>query len=434
MRQRSGIALAAGILAVSSVAYADVQYTVEAGAGHSDNMTRVPDGEVDETIATAGLDLTWNEVRPRLTAEANVNARYFDYLDDTYDSEVVGTADAMLLFGLVPERFTWLVQDSFGQERSDPFAPVTPDTREDVNFFTTGPNVTFRLGSSGVLRLLGRYSASQFERSPLDGDRVGGGFALVRQPSTRSEISLNAFSEQVRFEEEFNNEYDRNSVYLGYSAQGARTDITVEAGYTMLEMENGDEQDSPLLDVEVSRELSPGSTLALAFGTELTDSSDALRSAVDGAPVEGSAGAVASADPYKNRFASLGWNFARRRTTLNLRGRWDEDSYETQTTLDRTSLIWSASIDRQIAPALSVGLAGSLSDEEFDNSGLSADELRYGVTLNWQVARTLALRLVAERFDRDSSDAAGEYVENRIFLTLLFRPAGSRSSAPAATP
>jgi uncharacterized protein (PEP-CTERM system associated) len=119
---------------------------------------------------------------------------------------------------------------------------------------------------------------------------------------------------------------------------------------------------------------------------------------------------------------SAGWTFHRNRTGIDIGVAWDEDEYETQSQFDRTSLVWNASFERNLSPRVTAGVLASLTDEEFDTTGQTADELRYGATLNWQFARTFGLRLLAERYDRDSSDPAGEFVENRVFLTLFYQP------------
>jgi hypothetical protein len=428
MTRRSTIALAASALTIySGAALADLQYEVEAGVGHSDNITRVADGEIDQTIALLGLDLTWDTKGPRLTADVHVDADYLHYLDDIYDSEVVGTGDAELNFAIVPERLNWNFQDSYGQEITDPFAPVTPETREGVNYFTTGPDFVTRLGQSGVLRLYGSWSSSEYERSPLDSTRVVGGLAIGKKSAGGHDLAFNAVTERIEFDDEINSDFDRDSLYLSYALEASRTDISVEAGYTWLEMENGDKSDDPRFTVSVDRELTNASTLSLTLGTQLTDSSDVLRSAVDSPPVGGSSQVTATSDPYVNDFVTLGWSFVRRRTTINLSVDWEQDTYETQTVLDRTMTMWNASIDRQITPQLSAGLSASLIEEDFDNTTLTTDTTQFGATLNWQLTRAVGLRLVADRYERDSSDGE-ELQENRVFLSVYFRPVRARAS------
>ncbi len=417
------LAVSAALSFSGAAAFADIDYSVEAGVGHSDNLTRVATDEVDETIATAGLDLTWEETRRRLDADVTINLDYFDYLDDTYESEVVGTADANLNFGLIPQRLTWVVRDSFGQALGDPFAPVTPDNRENVNYFTTGPNLSLNVGQTGRLRLFALYSNTDYERSLLDGERKSAGLVFARSPSEASEIALNVLTERIEFDDVPASQYDRHSAFLSLERTGGRIDLSTELGYTVVKPTTGAEFDGPLVRITATREVSTASTLSMTLGTQLTDSSDALRGSIAG--TGGGAIQTAAADPFENKFASLSWNFARRRTVIALGASLVQDRYETQTLFDRTSLNWDASIERKISPRLSAGLQASLINDEFDTTNMSADELRLGATLTWQMARTLGLRFAFDRYDRDSTDSAGQYVENRVFLRLVFRPRGA---------
>ena len=86
---------AAGVVAwvVSAPVQAEISAVAEAGIGYSDNIGRLPVDEVEETIGTVGLELDWIERSRRVRGDATVDLSYFEYLDNTYDSEVLGTAD-----------------------------------------------------------------------------------------------------------------------------------------------------------------------------------------------------------------------------------------------------------------------------------------------------------------------------------------------------
>lgn len=414
---------AAGIVALLAIApvRAEITGVAEAGVGYSDNLGRLPTNETDETIGTVGLELDWTERSRRIRGDATADLSYFEYLDDTYDSELLGTANGTLALAIVPETLQWVFQDSFGQAQADPFAPTTPETREDLNYFSTGPDFTVRLGSSGFGRLFGRWSTTTYERSPLDADRTTGGVALGRRASPRSELSLNAMTESVDFDEVSNPDFDRDSVYLGWNLDASRTTIDAQLGYTWLEREGADKTGNALVNIVVTRNVSASSALALTLGTQLGDAGDSLRTELQGAVVGGGGTQItATADPFENRLASLEWRYNRGRTGLTLGASWNEEEYETQTQLNRVRYAYTVSLSRRLASTMDISLFGTFENEEFDNVNLDTDEVRLGAMLNWRAWRTLGLRLSAERYDRDTSDGTGEYQENRAFLTLAY--------------
>jgi hypothetical protein len=53
-----------------------------------------------------------------------------------------------------------------------------------------------------------------------------------------------------------------------------------------------------------------------------------------------------------------------------------------------------------------------------------------GTSLTWRPGRTIGFRLTVDRYDRNTSNGTGEYVENRYFLTVFLRPQRS-GAAPA---
>lgn len=434
MGRRSTIALLASTFAAggASHAFAEVTYTVEAGAGNSDNITRVEDDEVSETMATAGVTLEWHEARPRLIADVSADANYVEYLDDTYDGEIVGGLDGTLDFSVIPERLRWIVQDSFGQESTDPFSPQTPETRENVNYFTTGPSLEFLLGRQ-LARVFATYSLTEYERSSFDSERAVGGVSVGRGTPGGRGFSFNAVTEQVSFKDEGATDFDRHSAYANYSIEGARTEISAEAGYTWLELESGEKSGDPRLQIQLARELSSSSMLRLRAGTQLTDSSEALRSSFASGSAAGGGAVSSASDPFRNRFGSLGWDFNRHRTSMSLGIDWSDDTYETAATLNRNRVTYDANIGRQLTSRLSIGLNASYMDEEFEVTGLTSQSLAYGGTVDWQLGPTMGLRLAIDHFERETDDGVGEYGENRLFLTFVYRSGTARragSSAP----
>ncbi|MBL8266088.1 hypothetical protein [Steroidobacter sp.] len=414
-------------LVVGAPVQAEISASAEAGVGYSDNITRVPTNESSETIGTVGLDLVWQERTRRLRGNAVVDLSYFEYMDNTYDSELTGTANGMLAFGIVPETLTWVVQDSFGQAQSDPFLAATPDTREDLNYFSTGPDLTLRFGSAGFGRLFGRWSSTTYETSPFDAKRTTAGLSVGRRASARSELSLNAITESIDFDDADNTDYDRDSVFVGWQLDAARTTIDAQLGYTWLKRDGDEKDGTAMVNVGVTREISAASRLRLSVSQQLGDAGDSLRSQLSG-NVVGAAGQItATSDPFESRVASAEWMYSRGRSGFSLGVSRGKDQYETLTQFDRTRLTYTAGLSRRLSPTLDFDLRATLENEDYANSNAETDELRVSATLNWRAWRRMGLRLLIERYDRDASGTSsgsggrtGEFQENRAFLTLAY--------------
>jgi hypothetical protein len=422
---KKGFAVALVGLLGAVAAHAEVAYEVEAGVGASDNITRVATDEIDETLASLGLTLDWQEQSRRINGTTLIDLSYVEYLDDTYDSEVLGTASADITFGIVPERFTWLVSDEFGQSQTDPFAPVTPETRENINYFTTGPDFILRFGQAMVARVFGRYSITDYEDSPLDADRVTFGMAIGRDFSARSRAALNLVSDSSSFDDAVNTDYERRSAYLSYDLTGTgRTTINSRLGYSWLELDGADETGGPLFGLDLTRQLTEASQLTLSAVHEFSDAGEML-----GDAGQGSTEITSSSDPFESSEISLGWRFDKHRTSFGLTTSYSQRRYETQASIDSDRTNFSLDLGRRLRPTLRLGLVASLTNEEFVNTAVDSDEWLAGLTLDWQFGRHMGLRLRVDHNERSATEGAGDYEENRAFLSFTF--IGNR--APSGT-
>ena len=77
---------------------------------------------------------------------------------DTYDDEFLGGLDGTVYYRFIPERFAWSIEDNFAQIAVNGLAVDTPDNRQNLNYFTTGPDIILPLGARTALEVSGRYS------------------------------------------------------------------------------------------------------------------------------------------------------------------------------------------------------------------------------------------------------------------------------------
>jgi hypothetical protein len=429
---------ALGALLAVGAARADITYEVEAGVGHSDNVTRTDAAQTDDSLASLGLNLNWRERTRRLQGDVVTDVSYVEYLDDTYDAEVIGNANANLVFAIVPETFTWQLQDSFGQARTNPFEPVTPDNRENINYFTTGPDVRFRLGSQMTLQVYGRYTTTDYEESPLDSERTSAGLGLFRDLSAASRVGINAVVDESEFDDAVTPSYERRSTYLSYDLTAGRTQVAAQVGYSEVEIDGQEGDGGALVNIRVTRDLSASSSLMVSASRQFTDAGEALGGMAGGEFGGGAGGGLggggeltASGAPYEGTDYAVAWQFEKRRTSVNLGVNWSESDYETQPLLNRKSRSYFGSFGRQLRPTLRLELNMNYLSEEFASATFEAEDFETSLNLDWQMSRRLGLRVSAERYDHDTDSGTGEFVENRYFLYLTYLGGAGAGSAAA---
>ncbi len=402
----------------------ELNLTLTAGAIQSDNIGRVADGaEEDGAIGIAGVRLGYKEQTRRIESDIDLNAAYEHYFDDTFDGGILGGVNATVNFGVVPEKFLWSFRENFGQIDTNPFAAATPDNRENLNIFATGPDFFLALGDATSLKLSARHTDTDYETQNLDGQQNEGELSLIRRLSGSSTLSLVAQSAKFEFDDEVANpEYDRHEGLLRFEAQGSRTSLSVDGGYTAIDLD-GETSDGLLARISLSRKTSPGATFSFSAGSEFSSAGDIFRLAQGADGVQLQPGdVVGTSDPFERRYAGLGYEFARNRTSFSLNAQVSKEEYETSTALDRDLTTYSMHFTRFLTAALSVRLFAALEQEEFVNLGVDDDEFSAGGSLDWSFGRTLSLRLQYDHFDRDSTNLSTEYTENRAALFVLWSP------------
>jgi hypothetical protein len=409
--------------ASSAAAAANFDYEASLGVGHTDNVQRTSADENDESIGALGLRFSLDRQGSRLEADAVGNLSYLDYLDDTYDSEVLGNFAGNARLSLVPQRFEWLVEENFGQALTDPFSPATPDNRENINYFSTGPEATFAFGSQMRLRLGGRYSLTTYEDRPLDSDGVSGQVALIRQLSPASTFSLNGQYLEVSYDTAaLNADYEQRDAFVRYDITGARTFLAIDAGYSEVEQKAlGDSQGGLLLRLQASRRLSAASTATLRAGREFSNSGSAFANLqntgiIGQEPVAG----LQTAQPFTNDYLTVGWQFSRNRTAFDVAASRNEQTYENASVFDQTFTSFSGQFSRNLSPLSSLSLFALYSRGEFRVPDTDYEDLNAGISMSWRVSGHLSLGITYDYFDRSSDMADGEYAENRYWLSISY--------------
>jgi len=430
-RTRPAVALlgALGMAAGATLQAGNFDYQVSAGAAHSDNVNRVAEDGVEENIASAGLRFSFDEQTRKLKTDLVGSFDYQKFLDDTYESQLIGNFVGNLTVSFIPDRFSWTVDDNFGQVLADPLLPATPLNSENINFFSTGPDVTFALGAQNRLELAARYLRTDYEDSPFDSTTTLGQVGVGRTLSSVNSLSINARLQSVDFAEPLlSQDYEQTDMFLRFEANGARTRISADAGITELNRDLGEDIDSELLRIEAVRQLSRASTLSLLAGREFANAGTAFADLQGSGPItlDPTAGRQVPA-PFERDHASLAWMFELDQTSFSLRAAYEEQNYEFADTLDQELTTFSAFFRRYLSAATDVQLDIARIGGQFALGGAEYTDTNGGLAFNWGVSRNIALSLSYRYSDRDGDAITGDYTENRLWLSISFRRGAPRT-------
>lgn len=269
-------------LAVSgSVSSAEVGWTLDAGVAHSDNVASSNTNEVSDTLTTVGGAVTLERESTRITASLDASGHYLRYIDNTFTDDFVGQAAGSLVLGLVPDRLLWTIEDTYGQVATNQFAPVTPENRQGLNDFSTGPDVLLRFGDQSTVRLSGRYGDTRFENSTqIDTRTWGGSISFLRSVSRTSSWGVVVSQSRIEYDTPATPGYDQPAIYATLQSTGARQSLSVDAGINRVKVADGSEN-NPLLRLNWNRRITPSLTMNLDLSSEYQNTAQQFASQLD---------------------------------------------------------------------------------------------------------------------------------------------------------
>ena len=166
---RTTLIAAAIAAALPGVAHAvRVDYTIDGGYEHDDNVTLSEVDPIEQNIARLGLGFAVEQASS--VVRANVigridHRRYQDVFDDMTDRMLEGR----LHWEVVPDRLAFVVEDSYGVQTINRFNPDSPDNRQQVNVLSLGPTFMFRPGNLRGLAELRYINSGLKQQLPMLG-------------------------------------------------------------------------------------------------------------------------------------------------------------------------------------------------------------------------------------------------------------------------
>jgi len=416
------LAVSQGAVAQDEPAEKFSWYT-ELGAELSDNIARTPTNEIDETVGIGRLGLDIETKRPRLAADIAADLEYRDYLDRDFSSEIAGGLDGVVDYAFIPERFSWVIEDNYGQIAKNRQVADRPDNREQMNYLSTGPEITIPLGARTHFEISGRYTDTYLEDSIQDNNAVLGNVALVRAFSEQTSLSLNAGVSRTEFDDPLSfPDYDTRQASLELSVNAPRTQLVLEGGYLEYEQDGApDTSDYTLARIELTRQIGARSQLRLVAGTAPASTGESFRRDQQVMGIgDGPEAAQAASDIFKSDDVYLTWSTEWERTSLSIITSARREVHEEFTELDRKQVRGGLAMTRDVSRSLSFDLFGNYLKEERTENGFKFDEWSAGGSLLWDFAPRFSLQLRLDHFSGSSDDGTRDYDENRAYLGIRY--------------
>ena len=417
-----------------------------AGLAYTDNaLLTSGSGKKGDGVAALGFATDYARVG-NLSVNMLGNVERLEYLSHSYSGSFYGQFNGSAVLGKNTDPLQWQLQDSFGEAMSDPLQAPNPQSLQTINDIATGPRVNLHFGLRDRLTLSGQYSRTTYQRSPFDSQTFQGGMEFSHALSGAAYVGLQGSFGRT----EYVNLTTLQQFAIGGISdfnlwQGAavfswtyqRSRLMVRAGYNELDFGHGNRKGEPLFQLNLSRQISPFSTVFLNAQSSYSmngaslGSTNAQLGLQTGALLNPS---LAVAQPFNSRSGSVGWTFQRARTTFSLSGTVDQTLYAQSggPVLNENHLDEGLSmrLGRQLRPRTAVQLWAQGYLDHYTQLHANTRQESFGLSFTQTFFR-LAVSFYVERTQQSGSPGASHFVassyhDDRVGLYVTYNLFGAQ--------
>lgn len=408
-----------------------LDWLAEAGLAYYDNIEKLRNGGENDTAAIVRLSGSYENESRRHAERLWVGATYNNYFDNVYSDEIVAAMAGDLNLKVVEDVFAWSFTNNYGPTVQDPLDPQTPDNRAYMNVFSTGPSLVFGAGQRTRFEADALYVRTSYE-DPIEQDpdtnQVAGEVALVRQVSPETAWSLRGSAQHVSYDDNAYDDYDIYDGFVRFDGRSGRTSLTVDVGASNLDDVEGSDT-KPLLRLDLSRQLTPMTSLSLTAGSEYQDAGATFAQTQDaaGAPNIGEDLNVTTlAAPLLDQYVALALSVQGARTTATASASYSDQEYQSDSDLsDQKSYGVVLGATRQISESLSASLQGAWTHDDYQSAGQDDNLYDIAATLSWRVGAHVSLTGGYWWEKQNSNENSLDYTSSVIGAWVSYSPRGA---------
>ena len=404
-----------------------VDWLLTLGVEHNDNINLSETDPVSGNILIPGVGFSLTQQGSRVQANVNGIVEYRDYLNGAFADATRAELNGTVNWRLIPQRMDWTFQDSLGSEPIDEFAVDSPGNRQQINVFSTGPNVYFGLGKPLHGQLEARYINSYAETTDqFNSDRFASAVRLFKDLDPTRQLSANVEAQRVKFDKSgAGPDYTRYNAYAGYHAQRSHLTLDLAAGYTKMDFSGHYENASgPLLRAGVAWQASARSSFTATLSHQYTDAAGDLLDtpATGGEPTTdirtGNLGITAQS--YLDKSIALGYAFNSTRIDFGLAPYYSRLDYDNAPDLDRRDSGLVATLTWRLRPLWSASFTAGGNNEQYRNLDRRDRNRTYTAGLAWQMSRRMSWHLDLSHNTRRSTVIGQNADQNIVYLWVAF--------------
>jgi hypothetical protein len=396
------------------------EFAVKLARASSDNIRRASINEQSGSYTAAGFIAGFGRDGTRFDATLDADLEQRDYSVGSIEDDLYGTLDGLIDFAFVPDRFSWYAEENLGQTRISPFLPDSPDNREQVKSFSTGPRLTLPVGMRTALELgATRSSVSYDETSLLDRDADSIDAALVRTLANQARVSVVLNETDIEYERP-DLDAELTAGYLRYDRELATGSAQLGLGSNRVEFTGDRKSSEPFILLGWARDVGSFSRIELTAVNRLVDAAESFRQT---SPEDRLDDVFATADVFAQTLLRAVYSLERPRASWVFGLSEEEQAYETVLQLDSDQTQFDVTYTRRLSESLAVSFGAYRAERKFVRSGQVDDDEGTQVSLSKLFGTAFELEFSYTRTSRDGV-SLGVYDESVARLELLYHIGG----------
>lgn len=419
-------------LAACTSAYAfNLDYTLQAGAGYSDNINESAIDPTGSGLLIPRATFTVDEKGADVQATAVGDLEYRDYLNGGFNNELRGQLSSVVNWVISPQRFSFDFEDYAAVAPVNILATNAPNNLQQTNVFTLGPTFSFRIDPTLNFQTDARFTNSL--ASQTDDFNSNRGLLALRaikliDPTTQ--ISANVTYEDVHFTDplfDSDPDYRRGEIFGRMQKKLTNLDFDVSLGYSKLNFSSLGDQSGLLARGAVTYHLDAQNSIGVGFARQFSDSSQDM--AIDPAAMLGSGlntgivvGTTAiTSQVFLEHQLNVNYVFQNERFTFRAAPYYNRYEYEDAPELNQTSHGGVVGAAYRLAPLWTLGLDAFEETREYRDIDRRDEDIRLDLSLLRQFTPHWSGRLDYIRNERNSTALDEGFRENIFMVTVIYK-------------
>jgi len=240
----------------------------------NDNIYKTRENAEEDTIVTPYFGFIYEGQGPQLDASVDFEVRNERYTSSSFGNQNLFSVDAYIDWAIVPNRLIWAVEDVASTQRIEAFDKATPDTLQNFNVFTTGPDFIFSSGVYESLLKLRLGDVSYSEKTDLDNQRFIGSVSAKRLINDYSSFGMSSAISIVDYEEAYRDDEGYKIGFVGatYERELPYGTFEMNAGINQVAHDSGVDESAPMGELAFEYDGDGGgNVLRLAASSKYSD-------------------------------------------------------------------------------------------------------------------------------------------------------------------